>query len=113
MIDRALFAAVIVAAACSGSDKHVLLAAVADAPPEIRSACELVTHRCTQCHTLDRVNQTRMTAPENWRTYVRWMRLHPASQIPASEEPTLVTCLVYRDFGPDGLATLAASPEAP
>src|SRR5262245_31530654 len=118
MTDRAIAVAAAAAAAaalaaCSGSDKRELLDSVAGAPPAIQSACELVTQRCTQCHTLDRVNETRMAAPADWRTYVRWMRLHPASLIPEREEPTLVACLVYRDFGSDGLAALTAEPAAP
>jgi hypothetical protein len=34
------------------------------------------------------------------------MRLMPSASIQVSEEPKIVQCLVYRDFGIEGLAAL-------
>jgi hypothetical protein len=61
----------------------------------LRDACRLTNQRCTRCHTIDRVLQTRLDVTE-WRSYIHRMRLMPGSGIPAVEEPILIRCLAYR-----------------
>ena len=74
------------------------------APADIRIGCELATHRCARCHTLDRVTQARVASPEHWQRYVHRMRLTPGSAIRPDEEEPLTRCLVFRSFGAKGLA---------
>ncbi|HTM22518.1 MAG TPA: hypothetical protein VL172_18480 [Kofleriaceae bacterium] len=82
-------------------------------PPELRAACALTSHRCTQCHSLDRVFAAQVGGPLGWRPYVDRMRHQPGSLIPEAETPTLVRCLVFWSFGEAGLATLDADGDAP
>ncbi|MFT3698421.1 MAG: hypothetical protein QM831_35080 [Kofleriaceae bacterium] len=94
-------AALIVIVACGGQDVNPLLPR-ADAPPDIASACELASHRCSRCHSLDRILRARITEPREWQGYVHKMRLMPSSGIPPEEEPTITSCLVYRTRGIEG-----------
>ncbi|MDX2088854.1 MAG: hypothetical protein SFX73_13435 [Kofleriaceae bacterium] len=82
-----------------------------DAPPLARAGCALVARRCTRCHPLDRVLGARVSTPTQWRSYVRRMRLVPASGIAPSEEAPIVECLVHRSFGATGVAALHAEEE--
>ena len=76
------------------------------APVAVRLGCALAENRCTRCHTLDRVIDARIDSPAHWQAYVRRMRLQPQSGISADEEPRIARCLVYRSFGPTGVAEL-------
>ncbi len=49
---------------------------------------------------------TKPSDPHAWRRYVRRMRMMPSASIQVSEVPKIVQCLVYRDFGAQGLASL-------
>lgn len=93
----------------------VLVACVGKAAPSTRidrstesvqAACQLVSRRCSRCHSLDRVLQAHVDAPQ-WPDYVHRMRLMPGSGIPPAEEEILVHCLVYRSPTDSGVAMLA------
>jgi hypothetical protein len=77
----------------------------ASAGPEITAACDLAAHRCSRCHPIDRVLLARVNTPQHWVEYVDRMRHQPESNIAAAEAPTIVRCLVFHTFGPDGLKT--------
>jgi hypothetical protein len=98
---RAIAVMVAAMAACGsgGGRGPVVLVPSATAPAEVRAACELTVHRCSRCHTLDRVIHAPASAPDYWRVYVRRMRLTPGSGIRPDEEPPILRCLLYRSFG--------------
>jgi hypothetical protein len=77
-------------------------------PNDIPAACELANHRCSRCHSVQRILRAHITEPHEWERYVHKMRLMPGSDIPPSEEHTLARCLVFRVEGNAGLATLEA-----
>ena len=83
------------------------------APVEIRLGCALAESRCTRCHTIDRVLTARIDSPQHWQAYVHRMRLQPQSGILPDEEQPILRCLVYRSFGPTGVATLPAQGASP
>jgi hypothetical protein len=87
--------------ACAGFDRAGAdeLVPSLDTPAEIHRACELTAHRCTRCHTLDRILDTHANDPGLWRATVHRMRLLPGSDIPPDEEPTIERCLDYHSFG--------------
>ncbi|MFN0249694.1 MAG: hypothetical protein ACKV2T_22625 [Kofleriaceae bacterium] len=78
-----------------------------DAAAMTTADCKLASVRCSRCHTLDRLRMVDPQTPDVWRSYVRRMRLVPASGIAPYEEPAIVRCLVVRSFGPAGLARLS------
>ena len=81
------------------------------APAALRTDCAIAERRCSRCHPLDRITNTRVASPAGWHTYVRRMRLTPGSGIPLSEEPAIVRCLVFGSFGSPGLQQIEASQE--
>jgi hypothetical protein len=99
------------AAMCGPSSPTLRVGAAA--PQEIRDACELAAHRCSQCHSADRIVEVRAGDPAVWQLYVRKMRQKPGSDIGETEQPIIVRCLVYRSFGQAGLDQLAADGGAP
>jgi len=105
---RVALGTMIALAACHAEPSALLLPP--ESPPSLRAACELAADRCSRCHTVDRILNTRPTEPAEWRRYVRRMRLNPSSRIAASEEPTIVNCLVFRTFGQPGLDQLDGRP---
>lgn len=94
--------------ACSGSQsgENRLLRGYESAPDSVREGCNIAQRKCTRCHTMDQLLANNASTPEGWRLYVHRMRLMPGAGIQASEEPKIVTCLVYRTFGEEGLAAL-------
>jgi hypothetical protein len=96
---RAVLPVLAAAAACAQALQPATLAAPANAPPEVVTACELATDRCARCHPLSRVQQAHVEGPRHWVWYVSRMRLQPRSGIAESEEATIVRCLVARSFG--------------
>jgi hypothetical protein len=108
MIDRALLVAWAAAlAACGFFTPEPARLDAPTMPPDIRAGCALVEQRCTRCHTIDRVIAARVVSPRHWLAYVRRMRLQPQSGIAVEEESPIASCLVYRSFGPAGVAALA------
>ena len=77
-----------------------------DTPPDLRASCQLAEHRCSRCHSLDRVLLARVESPEHWVLYVERMRRQPSSGISPDVAHTIVRCLVVRWFGRSGLARL-------
>jgi hypothetical protein len=73
------------------------LAPPSSAPAEVRDACSLASHRCSHCHSLDRVVEQHFDTPDEWRALVHRMRLTPGSDIPPEEEPVITRCLAYRE----------------
>lgn len=116
MTTRLVFAFGLVAAVSCASDvgrasSSLLLPDPAAAPIALRTECATAERRCSRCHPLDRVTNTRVASPAGWQTYVRRMRLTPGSGIPLAEEPAIVRCLVFGSFGLPGLAQLEPSEE--
>jgi hypothetical protein len=83
------------------------------APLEIRTGCALAETRCSRCHAIDRVLNTRVDSPGHWLQYVHRMRLQPQSGILPDEEDPIARCLVYRSFGAPGLAALHTEAQPP
>jgi hypothetical protein len=75
----------------------------------LRASCELAEVRCSRCHTLDRVVLHRAASPRHWQDQVQRMRRNAGSTITRSDGAAITRCLVYRSFGPDGLAALPAA----
>ena len=116
MTTRSVVALGFVAAVSCASDtgrasSSFLLSEPSTAPAEIRADCAIAERRCSRCHPLDRITNTRVTSPGGWQSYVRRMRLTPGSGIPMSEEPAIVRCLVFRSFGSPAVQQLEESPE--
>ena len=78
-----------------------------EAPQDIREGCEVADHRCSRCHSADRIVEVRASDPKELETLVRRMRQKPESDISAIDQPVIVRCLVYRSFGQPGLDQLA------
>ncbi len=101
--------------ACASDERRasssLLLADPAAAPPHLVTDCRITERRCSRCHPLERITNTRVTSPAGWQSHVRRMRLTTGSGIPATDEPAIVRCLVFRSFGPTGLQQLHALEE--
>ena len=116
MTTRSVLALGLVAAVSCASDvgrtsSSHLLPDPSAAPAALQTDCAIAERRCSRCHPLDRITNTRVASPAGWQSYARRMRLTPSSGIPLSEEPAIVRCLVFRSFGPSGLQQLEASEE--
>ena len=116
MTTRSVLALGLVAVVSCASDivrasSSLLLPDPSAAPAALRADCAIAERRCSRCHPLDRITNTRVASPSGWQTYVRRMRLTPGSGIPVSQEPAIVRCLVFGSFGPPGLQQLEASEE--
>ncbi len=84
-------------------DDHALAPA---ASVELRAACALAEHRCSRCHPIDRVLLVDVATPRQWQDQVTRMRRLAGSSISPGDGDAIVRCLVYRSFGPAGLAAL-------
>lgn len=78
-----------------------------DAPAGVRGACELTERKCTRCHTADRILVAPINHPAQWTATVEQMRHLPDSGISPFDADVIARCLVFRSFGPSGLAWLA------
>ena len=81
------------AIACGGEEPTQ----VPPAPPSTMSGAELLQERCTECHTLDRVESESHTQAE-WEAEVEHMREYGAD-LTDEEAQTLVEYLV-ENYGP-------------
>jgi hypothetical protein len=106
---RSIALALLAACGAGAEGPEQLTTAVTNAPTEIRADCALAAVRCSHCHTLDRVVNAPAGEPAFWQEHVHRMRLYPSSDIRPDEEAPIVRCLVYRSFGPDGLAAPAVA----
>jgi hypothetical protein len=70
-------------------------------PPALRAPCALAQHKCSRCHSIDRVLVAQVTRPRQWETYVSRMRRMSSSGISETDGDQIVRCLVYRSFGVD------------
>jgi hypothetical protein len=86
--------------------ENPLMHGMKDPSKVVQEGCQLAQQKCTRCHTIERLLATSPSDAHVWRRYVRRMRLMPSASIQVSEEPKIVQCLVYRDFGIEGLAAL-------
>jgi hypothetical protein len=102
----ALLAVAATLSACFLFRHDLRLEAPDHAPVDVQQGCALAEKRCTRCHTIDRVLGARIDSPAHWQEYVHRMRLQPQSGISSDEESRIARCLVYRSFGPPGLAEL-------
>ena len=114
MTTRAVLALSLVAALSCASDERrasasLLLPDPVAAPAALRTDCSVAERRCSRCHPLDRITNTRVAAPSGWQSYVRRMRLTPGSGIPRADEPAIVRCLVFGSFGASGLRQLEST----
>lgn len=82
-----------------------------DAPQDIREGCEVADHRCSRCHSADRIVEVRASEPHQLESLVRRMRQKPESNISAIDQYVIARCLVYRSFGPAGLDRLEPATE--
>jgi hypothetical protein len=73
----------------------------APAPPALREPCALTQRKCSQCHSIDRLQIAQVTRPRHWETYVNRMRRMSSSGISETDGHQIVRCLVYRSFGVD------------
>jgi hypothetical protein len=73
-----------------------------DAPSDLRDACEVADHRCSRCHSADRVLDVRVTDHREIESLVRRMRQKPESDISLIDQEVITQCLVYRKLGERG-----------
>ena len=90
----------------ASSQRSPLLTGLEGATLEIRGACELASHKCVQCHPVERILRAGVDSPIHWKRYVTRMRLQPGSDISHREADRITRCLVYRSFGDEGLSHL-------
>lgn len=90
--------------ACGAESANLLTPS--SAPVEIQNDCALASLRCSRCHSVARITQSRLE-PLAWQRYVHRMRLMPESGIPSSDEEPIVRCLVFRTAGAAGPAHLS------
>jgi hypothetical protein len=77
--------------------------------PRVEEACKVTAETCSRCHDWQKVVVAHFDQPMQWRDLVLRMRRMPGSGITDEEVREAETCLVYRDFGPRGLAELAGA----
>ena len=87
----------LVAVACGGATRLVLLDQPEQAPADVRQGCDVASVRCSSCHTLDRILAGTPRNHEEWERQVERMRLMPASGITTTDAEWAVKCLTYRD----------------
>jgi hypothetical protein len=73
-----------------------------DAPPDLRDACEVADHRCSRCHSADRILDVRVSDRREIETLVRRMRQKQESDISLIDQEVITKCLVYRKLGERG-----------
>lgn len=73
-----------------------------DAPSDLRDACEVADHRCSRCHSADRILEVRVTDKREIENLVRRMRQKPESDISLIDQEVITQCLVYRKLGEQG-----------
>lgn len=73
-----------------------------DAPQDLRDACEVADHRCSRCHSADRILEVRASDRREIETLVRRMRQKPESDISLIDQEVITQCLVYRKLGERG-----------
>jgi len=81
--------------------------------PTVRAGCALAEERCSRCHTLERVVLAPIGSPAQWQEQVARMRRMAGSAISPRDGDAIVHCLVYRSFGPAGLAALPLAARDP
>jgi hypothetical protein len=87
----------IVASVCTRSSASLKLPP--DAPSDLRAACEVADHRCSRCHSADRILDVRVSDQREIETLVRRMRQKPESDISLIDQEAITNCLVYRKLG--------------
>jgi hypothetical protein len=105
MIDclRTILWLVCVLVGCGMESANPLTPSVA--PVGIQNDCELASLRCSRCHSVARITQSRLDSL-GWQRYVHRMRLMPESGIASRDEEPITRCLVFRAAGTAGLARL-------
>jgi hypothetical protein len=104
LLAMAAMIAVVAASLCTHGAASLRVGA--EAPQAIHEACEVADHRCSRCHSADRIVEVRATEPVELETLVRRMRQKPESDISALDQDAIARCLVYRQFGQAGLERL-------
>jgi hypothetical protein len=103
---RLLFAFLLLACASGpGREEELLPEGPRDA--RIQEACAVTARSCTRCHELNRIVAAKLDSPREWKILVERMRLMPSSNISQPDADQATQCLVYRAYGPTGLAALA------
>ena len=101
-IKRAALLAIAVLACCACAPA-MMLSAPPNAPSDVVAGCEIANHRCSHCHTTERVKLAHVSNAVQWQWYVARMRLMPRSGISVTDQHAIVRCLVARSFGVDAL----------
>lgn len=70
-----------------------------EAPQELRDSCEVADHRCSRCHSADRIIEVRVSDRREIENLVRRMRQKPESDISLIDQEMITRCLVYRKLG--------------
>ncbi len=86
----------ITACSSTSSNGNPLLQGMHQPSDEVREGCRIAVHKCTRCHTLDRILTSQVKTPEAWKLYVHRMRLMPGAAITVLDEPKIVHCLASR-----------------
>ena len=89
--------ALLFASVCTRSSASLKLPP--DAPQELRDACEVADHRCSRCHSADRILEVRVSDEREIETLVRRMRQKPESDISLIDQEVITKCLAYRKLG--------------
>jgi hypothetical protein len=98
-----LIVAMLICCACAPA---MMLSAPPNAPSDVVAGCEIANHRCSHCHTLERIKLARVSDAVQWQWYVARMRLMPRSGISEPDQRAIVRCLVARSFGNDAVEGL-------
>jgi len=62
---------------------------------EMQQYYEVVKEKCTQCHKLSRVINSKFALPDEWKRYVKRMRRKPGSKIKKKDAKRIYKFLVY------------------
>ncbi len=62
---------------------------------EMQQYYEVVKEKCTQCHKLSRVINSKFALPDEWKRYVKRMRRKPGSKIKKKAAKKIYRFLVY------------------
>jgi len=100
-----LVAALLIIVACGSKQQP----ATTELPEPYAGYCTLMKQRCSRCHEMERIEGYRAPTPQAWDFLVFRMKHHRGSGISFDDAENIVQCLVYRDFGDEGLKALGES----
>jgi cytochrome c5 len=86
-------AATFIAAGCSGVPHDAVDRS--KMPPDVRTAYDVFTRKCSKCHSLARPLSAGITDDDEWARYVSRMRRQPGSGITVDDQEVILQFLRY------------------